>query len=1321
MGKKQKQQNDFKSLPQTQGQGGNQVNRSSQQNAIQESHQRLQNHQVPDLKPIQISQSTQNQEADNTNEYQVESQFIPRGKMASSKSQTSQSEKISKQTQRNQASGLSSDKPQQTTNHGVPLRSQIPESQSGSRLGEVTQQSFSAVFFTAFDYVLSDLRKKQKQFMIGVMTIFLVVGFVTFLDSLVQIAPAVFMMTAQTTNGDVDLKIGVLSQNERAILSNQNFFTQDIEQFNYKQSSEQEDQQSDTESQKQPIKLPFMNFTEVNQKISNSEIYAGAYPRWIALSKAINTQNRKKHTSAFCIIADTKLERDIGVASGFPNIVLQKNQVIAKQDLLHIMNLQEGDQIELNFDMFQMVGLDFTKLKRIVFDFDSLNSTKPQGQVLLEYFGLKNTQKVSPKNWLSKRMIKDFQKRYSSDYSEENQLAVIARTLLEKFEKNEQIGVHEIIEVVLKNIKEKDFVLKKNYTIVKGVQQSYGKWPSTYGNTLLIDSNFLLQDLAEMFKLNAQIFFQNNNYQESQFEVIDSLYEQLLTFMNQQNINEYAMNTMVLFKNRKTDYLQDSDHVKKLVNQIVKPLYKNTSSNFASYTTPILDSINQMKMITNLIENFFFMVVFFLCLISFILIFSLMQSDVEERTYEFAMLRTLGLRNSNLLVLLSIQAALFSIPGLILGFIINFILQNASQIILFHYAEYATQFSMKNRTVYIGLALGIFLPLISTIIPMKQALGNSLRNALDQFRSGIDEFEVKMVRMKSWGISIDQLIISLTLLLCGGMTYYYIPRAFLNNDLKFFSFLVNLLLVLLIIGLIMIAQTLVSTLERMLLNIIMFLVPSDIKMKPIVQKNLKSHATRNLKTSLMFTVTLSFLVFTTKIITGSDLTITKIMMEGTNESILDEFKLREFLDENTIERGGIIQSYTFQTMQLEKMIQVKGQGNMAPVLQYSGMGQRSQKAKLYSLDRNALDTLDREYFYPSEYIDDPMGTGQNYKPEEIFGMLYDIGDYSKYTQLYDEFDVITGDTNNETVMDSSIYNMISPEGLRGMLYEGAGEQGILCIGDGSEGTIGDITQKDKCVVKLRTKHVMTAIKFPGYHTFTAYAHAQYVPTMHLMSYPQMRRLVDEIFKRYPKREEAFKQKLLEIPKQSLDLPKNRLFMKALQNATRFERGVFMNNLLNFVKDETLLVFDRQSFIEDIDDRLILIDVFNASVSIICFALGLFQLIVSISANIRDSMWELGVLRAMGMNKNEIMRITMYESIVNNFSSIILGFVIGLIISTSLMAQFLLFLELPFELVLPSQTFIFLAILSIGTMTLGSYIGSRSLNKKQIASVLKGVS
>ena len=51
----------------------------------------------------------------------------------------------------------------------------------------------------------------------------------------------------------------------------------------------------------------------------------------------------------------------------------------------------------------------------------------------------------------------------------------------------------------------------------------------------------------------------------------------------------------------------------------------------------------------------FFTINFFLFMIDGILIYSVTLSDVEERTYEFAMLRTLGLKNKSLAILLVIQ------------------------------------------------------------------------------------------------------------------------------------------------------------------------------------------------------------------------------------------------------------------------------------------------------------------------------------------------------------------------------------------------------------------------------------------------------------------------------------------------------------------------------------------------------------------------------------------------------------------------------------------------------------------------------------------
>lgn len=136
--------------------------------------------------------------------------------------------------------------------------------------------------------------------------------------------------------------------------------------------------------------------------------------------------------------------------------------------------------------------------------------------------------------------------------------------------------------------------------------------------------------------------------------------------------------------------------------------------------------------------------------------------------------------------------------------------------------------------------------------------------------------------------------------------------------------------------------------------------------------------------------------------------------------------------------------------------------------------------------------------------------------------------------------------------------------------------------------------------------------------------------------------------------------------------------------------------------------------------MIILHILNSIISFICYILGLFQLILTIQANIRDSQWELGVLRSMGMNKSDVMKLTIYESLANNFASMVCGFVIGLMVAIGSIGQFLLFLELPFKIVLPYGLFGIVAILSITTMSVGSWIGTRQLYSKQIASTLKGL-
>lgn len=82
---------------------------------------------------------------------------------------------------------------------------------------------------------------------------------------------------------------------------------------------------------------------------------------------------------------------------------------------------------------------------------------------------------------------------------------------------------------------------------------------------------------------------------------------------------------------------------------------------------------------------------------------------------------------------------------------------------------------MLNRTYLLGLFTGLFIPFLSNISPIKSALSSTLRSGLDKFRPSIDDVEVEMVRFENQGLSPNQVIMSMTLLSMGILTYYYIP------------------------------------------------------------------------------------------------------------------------------------------------------------------------------------------------------------------------------------------------------------------------------------------------------------------------------------------------------------------------------------------------------------------------------------------------------------------------------------------------------------------------------------------------------------------
>lgn len=137
-------------------------------------------------------------------------------------------------------------------------------------------------------------------------------------------------------------------------------------------------------------------------------------------------------------------------------------------------------------------------------------------------------------------------------------------------------------------------------------------------------------------------------------------------------------------------------------------------------------------------------VIVFLGLLSSQLIYSLMLSDVEEKTFEFGMLRALGFNRKNIILTIIVSAFTFAIPGILSG-ILFAAGQNAGlRYLLFKLVENKSTYSLTTTSIILGLSLGIILPLVSNIIPIQKALGKNLRASLDVYHRASSELSVQI-------------------------------------------------------------------------------------------------------------------------------------------------------------------------------------------------------------------------------------------------------------------------------------------------------------------------------------------------------------------------------------------------------------------------------------------------------------------------------------------------------------------------------------------------------------------------------------------------
>jgi hypothetical protein len=228
------------------------------------------------------------------------------------------------------------------------------------------------------------------------------------------------------------------------------------------------------------------------------------------------------------------------------------------------------------------------------------------------------------------------------------------------------------------------------------------------------------------------------------------------------------------------------------------------------------------------------------------------------------------------------------------------------------------------------------------------------------------------------------------------------------------------------------------------------------KLRPLILKNtLESHKKRNLKTSMLFTVALAFLVFggsslllvgnmvlgVVRTFMGADLLATSTF----SNNYLPEDTLRRFLKNEVSSDSKRIMSYSFRAEDLTEYFDlVFGEGNqfrLSNLIEFPSI-----KVELYPVDENYIDACLIDYYIPKDGQSD-VDFIETRGKDDYVKLLYSNDGTLSYGNDFDIFDVAS---RNLTDHDSDIasgflyyplqqFKILLPEGIKDVLSISGGD------------------------------------------------------------------------------------------------------------------------------------------------------------------------------------------------------------------------------------------------------------------------------------------
>lgn len=187
-------------------------------------------------------------------------------------------------------------------------------------------------------------------------------------------------------------------------------------------------------------------------------------------------------------------------------------------------------------------------------------------------------------------------------------------------------------------------------------EESYGKYADGSVETTI------LAEYKHFFKHSSDFLINFNNSDSNNFK----------EYLSLQNPFDFAWTIIINYPNRISLYLNSNyDSIQQTLTKQASLISERLGVYPFSMQLPVLEELYPQRFSAMFLGVILNMILFILFLLSVILLYSLLLVSVETKTFDFGVIRVLGLNKIGVIGMILVQSLSYVIPGIVFGLILS--------------------------------------------------------------------------------------------------------------------------------------------------------------------------------------------------------------------------------------------------------------------------------------------------------------------------------------------------------------------------------------------------------------------------------------------------------------------------------------------------------------------------------------------------------------------------------------------------------------------------------------------------------------------------